>query len=59
MKQQLINWYLEYVNDFITIKGFAEFHGVTIQFARSVVEMGREFHESTLLDVNQTTSRPI
>lgn len=33
--------YLEYVNDFLTVERFAEFHGFSVEFATALIEEGR------------------
>ena len=48
MRQQLARWYLEYVNDFITVKGFAEYYGLSVEQARILIVVGRAIHEENV-----------
>jgi len=45
MKEQLAKFYLQYLNDFLTVEKFAAYHGMSEQDATKLVEMGRKFHE--------------
>ncbi len=45
MREQLKKWYLEYVNDFLTIERFAEYHDVTPGIALKMIDMGKWYHE--------------
>jgi len=42
MKNQLIAYYLEYRNDFLTIERFAEYHSVNFEVADYVISAGRD-----------------
>lgn len=42
MKNQLIAYYLEYRNDFLTSESFAEYHGVSVDVADSIIIAGRD-----------------
>ena len=37
--------YLEYVNDFITVGAFAEFHGLSETLANAIIAEGREINQ--------------
>ena len=41
IRQQLVNYYLEWWNDFITVKGFAEYHGMAFHRAMNTIEIGK------------------
>ena len=45
MKEQLANFYLQYLNDFLTIEKFAAHHGMSEQDAAELLNLGRKFHE--------------
>lgn len=45
MRQQFITWYLQYLNEFITVGAFADYHHISDEQAHSVIAMGKEFHE--------------
>lgn len=44
MKNQLADFYLQYLNDFLTIERFASYHGMDITTTQNLVNIGREFH---------------
>jgi hypothetical protein len=43
--ETLIKMYLDYVNKFITVDKFAEWHGVEPDEARILLDMGKKYHE--------------
>ena len=45
MKEYLSNQYLDFVNNFLTIKGFALHHDMSESQARIVLDLGKQFHE--------------
>ena len=47
-KQRLINIYLDWVNNFLTVEAFAEHYGLQVAAARTVIETGRNLHNSNL-----------
>lgn len=46
MRETLVKWYLEYVNDFITVERFAEYHGITQDQALVVIQLGKTLNET-------------
>lgn len=46
--------YLDYVNNYATIKLFAEHHGWSVIEARAIIDLGREKHTQ---DTNTTTKK--
>jgi hypothetical protein len=38
--------YLDWVNNFISVEGFASYYGVTVEVANKLIEEGREIHEN-------------
>lgn len=46
---QLVEKYLDYVNNFATVERFAEYHGYSTQRANQVIEQGRKSHEAKVI----------
>ena len=46
LERVLREYYLDWVNNFLTVARFAEYHGLTTKQAQQVIEMGRDLHES-------------
>ena len=44
-EQLLINYYLEYVNDYLTVAKFAEHNGLNEHEAFILISLGKEIHE--------------
>ncbi len=42
--QQLINFYLDWVNDFLTIEGMAKHHNINEAHCRRQIEAGRSLY---------------
>jgi hypothetical protein len=38
--------YLDYVNNFLTLKRFAEYHGIDIDEAATIIQEGREINNN-------------
>lgn len=47
-QQRLVNTYLDWVNNFLTVEAFAEHYGLEVAAARIVIETGRNLHNSNL-----------
>jgi hypothetical protein len=45
-REHLINDYLDYVNNYLTIGKYAEHRGLTVYEASRLVELGRSIYES-------------
>jgi len=43
-KDKLIEVYLDYVNNFLTVSAFAQWHGLTERQANVVIKRGRELN---------------
>jgi hypothetical protein len=41
MRQQLIAFYMEWRNDFLTVERFAEYHNITMEDAHDLIKMGK------------------
>jgi len=46
MREQFSEWYLDFVNNFLTLDGFAEYYGISHDQAKQVVELGKAIHHS-------------
>lgn len=44
-RQHLINIYLDYVNNWLTIVRWAEFHELEEKDAKEILDMGKKYHE--------------
>lgn len=47
-QQRLVNTYLDWVNNFLTVEAFAEHYGLEVAAARIVIETGRNLYNSNL-----------
>ena len=54
MKQKLIDFYLDFINDYLTIDKFAEDNGLTKDQAVDLLEIGRKFQDQAIEDANIT-----
>lgn len=45
MRQILIDKYLNYLNNYLTVKKFAEHNEITVEHAVMIIGLGREYHE--------------
>lgn len=48
IKVAAIEYYLDYVNNFTTVKKLAEYYGLTEEDAESLVTIGRKLHEENV-----------
>lgn len=46
IKQNLQHVYLDYFNNFLTLAKFAEHYGLTEAQAETVIQLGKEIHET-------------
>jgi hypothetical protein len=44
LRQQIAAFYLEYLNNFLTVDRFAEYHDLSITQAQALIDLGRQFH---------------
>ena len=51
MDDQIIDMYLDYVNNFITCSAFAEHYGLNIEAAAQIIKDGRRMHEAQAQEV--------
>ena len=45
MKERFANMFLDYVNDFLTVGGFASYYGMSDEVAERIINVGRKCHE--------------
>ena len=50
---ELADLYLEWWNDWLTVDRFAEYHGVTVADATTLISMGREYHEQRVARIKE------
>ena len=46
IRESLKTFYLDYINDFLTIRGVASYYGISADAAQKLIETGRNFHEA-------------
>ena len=44
LKQTLINYFFEYFNDYLTVEKFAEDKGISITDAKTIIRLGKKYH---------------
>ena len=45
MKKQLIELYLDWVNNFVSLEGFANYYELTTEEANTLIDLGRKFNK--------------
>ncbi|MBS3739695.1 MAG: hypothetical protein KGY51_11995 [Psychroflexus sp.] len=43
--KNLIDFYLSFVNDFLTVERFAEVHDLEVEDAETLIKLGKKYHE--------------
>ena len=51
MSVQVIDFYLDWVNNYLTIEKIAEHHGLDVDDARALITMGRFMHHRHIDEV--------
>lgn len=46
MRTQIEQLYLDYVNNFLTVERFAEYHSITSNKAHKIIDLGRTIHSN-------------
>lgn len=46
MRETFVKWYLDYVNNYLTVEKFAEHNGVSVDQANQIIKLGKEIHET-------------
>lgn len=44
MKQTLIQFYLDYLNDWLTVEAYSAYNGLSVDATRELVNLGRDLH---------------
>ena len=52
-ESELRKLYLQYVNQFLTYQGVANYYGWTLQFTTKSINLGRELHERYCSDMKK------
>lgn len=63
MKQHLINFYLDYFNNYLTVHKLAEDYGITYTEANTLINAGRKYHHEQvdskkLTNLKTSTNEP-
>lgn len=45
MKENLANFYLQYINEFLTISAFSDFHHIDMDTCTYLLKIGKQYHE--------------
>lgn len=48
MRKKLAEYYLDYVNNYLTIEVYAEHNGLSIEQARALIKLGEDIHETNV-----------
>lgn len=46
MRETLIGYYLDYVNNYLTVATFAEHNGLNREQALTAIQLGKQLHET-------------
>jgi len=55
----LIEIYLSYRNDFLTVEGFADYHHLSDENARQIIDLGRPLFNEYYVDNDKLVLRPV
>jgi hypothetical protein len=53
IKDEIKAMYLDWINNFLTVKRFAERYNLTTEQAEIIIKVGRELHESSVKENKQ------
>ena len=53
---QIVNLYLAYVNDFVTIEKFASWFKLDIEDAEAIIKMGKKYNERNAQEKKNSTN---
>ena len=48
IRKNLIDVYLDWINNFITIPAFADYYGLSESEAKAIIDLGRKLHDKYL-----------
>ena len=57
MKQKLIDFYLDFCNNYLTIDKFSESYNLSYEDCLTLVEMGKKFHEEIVERLKEIENR--
>lgn len=49
-RSEIVNMYLDYVNNFISVAGFADHYEITEEKANEIIKRGRVYHEENVAE---------
>lgn len=55
MKQALADFYLDYLNNYLTREKFAEDQQMTVEDATALLNLGRKYHEEQVQNLKEAT----
>lgn len=50
IRENLIDVYLDWLNNFVTIPAFADYYGLSEEESKKVIDLGKKIHERRLKD---------
>ena len=50
IREELIDVYLDWMNNFVTIPAFADYYGLSEEESKKVIDLGKKIHERRLKD---------
>jgi hypothetical protein len=50
LKRELSEVYLDWVNNFVSVGGFADYYGLTEDQARTLIDLSRSIYEGSITD---------
>lgn len=53
-KQSVISFYLEYVNNFLSINRMADYYDLPAEDCGYLISLGKKYHEAETISVNVT-----
>jgi hypothetical protein len=53
MNKQLREFYLDWVNNYLTVETMAEHHGLDVSHARTLIDIGRDAHQQYIDEVTE------
>lgn len=59
IKEKYIKMYLDYVNNFTTVQGFAYYYNITTEKAKNIINVGKNFHENNIFESPDQTIKNI
>jgi hypothetical protein len=54
IKEQLVQMYLDWVNNYLTVEVFAEHYGLSVPTAQAMIDLGREFRMDLIESQTET-----